>query len=128
MLKLYCPNCGSSNEYISKKPEYCGQCGKTLQFSAAQTMRFIQKPRPELQIEETYEDSEYTEFDKNDFEIETVRESPRQGITLGELSEQKKTGYSRDIAPVNLTKEQIEDNFKRFATPNKKAIEDISEI
>jgi hypothetical protein len=30
MSKIYCPHCGSKNEYLLKKPDKCKSCGKPL--------------------------------------------------------------------------------------------------
>lgn len=139
MLKLYCPSCGNSNDYVSKKPEFCSQCGKSLHFSSIAykptTKPIIKSPiqksrnKYEPDDEEPF-DEELPEnpIDSSEFEIDTIKDTnSRTGITFGELKKQNKTGFTRDIEPVNLTKEEILDNFQKIAKTSKKVIEDIPE-
>lgn len=127
MLKLYCPSCGSANEYVSNKPKFCGQCQKTLNISSAEISyktpekSIIQKSKYEFDIEEE------TDIDVSAFEIEAIDKSIRHGVTLGEVTKQQKTGFKRDIPNINLTKEQILENFQKEAAPSKRIIEDIEE-
>lgn len=125
MLKLFCPNCGSSNEYISQKPKFCGQCQKSLDISTA---HLSYKSNPIKQQEDTY--VEDTNFDSTygaesfKFEIEPIKDDMdiKKGISLGEIGKMKKTGFKRDINPNNLSKDEILNNFKNLAKPNKQSI------
>jgi hypothetical protein len=86
-MKIYCPDCGSPNSYVSKKPNFCQNCGKSFGDSKASTPM----PKPELspgirvreedQIEEL-EFEEVPEINGLDVEIESGR---IEGVQMGNI-------------------------------------------
>ena len=57
-MKIYCPNCGSPNNYTSKKPNFCQNCGKPFGETKADTSMPTPQRSPGIVAQEDHEADE----------------------------------------------------------------------
>ena len=86
-MKIYCPDCGSPNSYVSKKPNFCQNCGKPFGDSKASNPM----PTPELspgirvQEENQIEELEFEEVpDIQGLDVE-IESGKIQGVQMGDV-------------------------------------------
>ncbi len=138
-MKLYCPVCAEPNEYSLVKPNFCGHCKASLTVGIASTPKpQVSKPQPltkkntlqsqnvarlksrKVEVEEDEEDDiQLPDIDHLDFEIIG---GERQKLTLGQLFEQKKTGFTQRPVEKISTQEAIR-QFQEEAKGKSKPIE-----
>jgi hypothetical protein len=93
-MDIYCQSCGQPNNYGSKKPKFCNNCGIPLDGSkaSAKPPKKLKKPKAEVKpkisaIELDYEDSESSSFLPNITRIEADIQTDRvKGVKLGEIA------------------------------------------
>jgi hypothetical protein len=91
MLSTYCQECGSKNEYISKKPKYCSECGEPLgvqdqKKDRAPPVKAMSRSQDSSSLdldEEGLDIYEVPSLDKLDYEIEIAGSS--NSFSLGQL-------------------------------------------
>jgi hypothetical protein len=123
MLKEYCFNCGSPNEYLSSKPKFCGGCGKILSAVASAV-----KPAPApVVIPKRYTEEEpIDEYEEKvprltglEVKIQAVRP---QGEKFEQVARQQKTGFSR---PTNkkFKKKDVLEEIRRESSNTEEVID-----
>lgn len=117
-MKCYCQECGSSHEYTVKKPNFCHNCGKSINKVAA----IAQQPKIVLASEEEYDDEEGLEdseaqvpkINKLDFDF-NIDPSSMKGIKLGSLMGSQPDGEKFERPKERLSTKEILEEYKREA-------------
>lgn len=90
-MNIYCQSCGQPNNYGSKKPKFCNNCGIPLDGSKA-SVKPQKKPKAEVKpkisaLELDYGDSEDSQSIPNITRIEADIQTDRvRGVKLGEIA------------------------------------------
>lgn len=102
MLKMYCSSCGLATEYLETKPKFCASCGNAFGVAVAG----VNKPpnQTKTKIEDNVRvDDENNYIEDNlpsNFNVEElvnqieIKESKKRGITVGEIINQPKSGFT----------------------------------
>ena len=120
-MKSYCISCGEGTEYSLKKPSFCPSCGKSMGFAQATIPNIkdlpiikttaedlVYKNRSAIQTTHNYEqntniDEENDSDNSNLFSNALSPDNPEEflvgrrltGITLGQIGQMPKTGFTR---------------------------------
>ena len=81
MLKIYCSDCGGSNEYATAKPNFCQKCGQ--KFSHAN----IQGNKVKVTLDENEEERVSVPINLEGLEIEFEESRHNNTMTLKSLVE-----------------------------------------
>ena len=133
-MKIYCSACGHPNAYVSKKPNFCQNCGKQMGSTVAAT-KPQQPPREEAPQDDEEEQYVIPSLDGLDVEIEDnkVRGVKFESIMAAGLSPQeaqdlslnrpspKKKRLSKKAQEAQ--QKQFLEDFKKEAGTNRRAPE-----
>lgn len=111
-LKLYCPDtkCCAVIEYTLEKPRFCPQCGRPLDMSIAAVKEKIVVKKNDAPLIDKVEDEQEVWIDADQIQFEGMIESfgDNKGITFDQLSQQRKTGFTREVPKKINKKKEIE--------------------
>lgn len=118
MSFIYCPSCGTKNEYISKRPNFCSQCGSSFAIGG--------RPSPEQNNQKVSEDSIQNCPNLSGLEVEIIKSNPNS-VTLGNTLGSGALQGSLKRRPYEVKGESVTKDSIEFCKPSKPKDIDESE-
>jgi len=131
MLKLYCPECGALNSYVSKKPNFCQKCGNsfnnTAKASAANNTTAQGVEGDDLSEEEVTDNQQFSFDDIGELQVDFFTHSSTQSLESLWTSGGVESPAELKNAPPRPEQKYTMDDFKSEAgamKPNEKGKEE----
>ena len=130
MLKLYCPECGALNSYVSKKPNFCQKCGNsfnnTARASATNNTTAQGVEEDNLNEEEVTNNQQFNFDDIGELQVDFFAHSSTQSLENLWMSAGEEAPNELKNAPPRPDQAYTMDDFRNEAgamRPNEKGKE-----